>query len=102
MSGMRLRRVEIVVKEVQGVCPLYSPGDRIVLEGYYVKASESKDVCIHALSAMLTLLTLISHGFSTLELGLGPEEGVAYLQCPDPGPPRTCGGTVLFELRCSG
>jgi len=94
--------VYIFVKLLMGFFPLYSPGDSIVLEGYYLKASESRDVCIHALSAMLTLLTLISHGFSTLELGLGPEEGVAYLQCPDPGPPRTCGGTVLFELRCSG
>lgn len=94
-----LYRLEITVKEVRGKCPLYSPGDKIILEGFYIKTAESKDVCMHAFSAMLTLLSLISHGFSTLELGLGPEEGVAYLQCPDPGPPRTCGGTVVFEIK---
>jgi len=30
-------------------------------------------------------------------LGLSKEEGVAYMQCVDPGEPYTDGGTVIFR-----
>jgi hypothetical protein len=32
-------------------------------------------------------------------LEVGKEKNLGYVQCPDPGEPYTCGGTVLFELR---
>ena len=87
------------VKEIRGKCPLYKPGDKIVIDGFYVNTKESKNVCMHAFSAMLSLVSLLSHGFSTKKLGIGLREDVGYLHCPDPGPPRTKGGTVLFEIR---
>jgi hypothetical protein len=31
--------------------------------------------------------------------GNGGEDDIGYVQCPDPGEPYTCGGTVIFELR---
>lgn len=92
-------RLVVEVKEVRGFCPLYKPGDRIVVEDFYVKAGESSNICLHAFSALLSLVTLLAHGYSTLELGLSGEENLGYLQCPDPGPPHTKGGTVLFEIK---
>jgi uncharacterized repeat protein (TIGR04076 family) len=48
---------------------------------------------------MLTLLTPFLKGVSTRALGIGKEDDVGYVQCPDLGEPYTCGGTVVFELR---
>ena len=96
---MSLYKVVVTVKEVKGYCPVYKPGDRFVVEGFYVLSSESCNICIHAFSAMLTLLSAFSHGVSAVDLGIGKREDVGYLRCPDPGPPVTCGGSVLFELR---
>jgi hypothetical protein len=48
---------------------------------------------------MSTLLSAFSHGSSAIGLGIGEKENLGYLRCPDPGPPCTKGGTVLFELR---
>mgnify|MGYP000288814880 CR=1 FL=1 len=92
-------RVVIEVKEVRGRCPVYKPGDRIVVERFYIKCGESKDVCLHALCAMSTLLSSFMRGYSARSLGIGLRDNVGYLQCPDPGSPYTCGGTVVFELR---
>jgi hypothetical protein len=48
---------------------------------------------------MVALLSAFAHGYSAKELGIGSEENTGYLQCPDPGPPYTHGGTVLFEIK---
>lgn len=92
-------KLVITVKRIRGKCPVYKIGDKIVIDGFYIDTEESKNVCMHAFSAMLSLASLLAHGFSTKELGLGPRENIGYLQCPDPGPPCTKGGTVLFEIR---
>jgi len=92
-------RVTATVKEIRGKCPLYAHGEKIVFEDFYVKSSQSKDICIHAISAMSTLLSTLLHGRSAVDLGIGPEPDVSYIQCPDPGPPYTKGGTVVFELK---
>ena len=89
----------ITVKSIQGECPLYKVGDKIVLEKFYIKTMESDNVCIHVFSAMLSLLSAFVHGASAIELGIGTEEDKGYLRCPDPGPPYTKGGTVLFEIK---
>jgi len=101
INGEKLpkHRLTITVKEVRGKCPVYRPGDKIVIDDFYVNARESKDVCMHAFSAMLTLIWALAHGYSARELGIGSEDKVGYLQCPDPGPPHTKGGTVLFEIK---
>ena len=54
---------------------------------------------LHALAAMLMLLSPFLKGVSAQTLGIGREDDVGYVQCPDPGRPYTCGGTVVFELR---
>jgi len=96
---MALYRIRIRVKEVKGFCPLYKPGDEIILDGYYINAKESNTpICMHAFLAIASLLSAFSHGASARDLGIGEKENIGYLQCPDPGPPHTKGGTVLFEL----
>ena len=85
------------VREVRGHCPLYKPGDELVVNGFYVEPGKAP-VCIHALCALSPLLSAFAHGASARELGIGEEDDRGYLQCPDPGPPHTRGGTVVFEL----
>jgi len=48
---------------------------------------------------MSTLLLALLYGTFAIELGIGVEPDVGYVQCPDPGPPCTKGGTVIFELK---
>ena len=94
---MKLNKVVITVVDVRGYCPIYKVGDQIVIDGFYITTSKSRDVCLHALLAMSSLLSAILHGRTPKELGIGNEK-VGYLQCPDPGPPHTSGGTVLFKI----
>jgi len=92
-------KVTATVKETRGICPLYKPGDKIFFESFYMKSKESKDLCIHAFASMTTLLSAFLHGTSATDLGIGVEPNIGYIQCPDPGPPCTKGGTVIFELK---
>lgn len=78
---------------------MYRIGDEILIDKFYINAGESKNVCMHAFSAMSILLSAFVHGASAIELGIGVKEDMGYLQCPDPGPPYTKGGTVLFEIK---
>ena len=92
-------RVKICVKEVRGYCSMgYKPGDCFLVEKYYIR-DVGRGVCLHALASMLTLLSPFLKGISAQDLGIGEEDDVGYVQCPDPGEPYTCGGTVVFELR---
>jgi len=45
------------------------------------------------------LLIPFLKGASARTLGIGRENDVGYVQCPDPGEPYTCGGAVIFELK---
>jgi len=92
-------RVRVCVKEVNGNCAMnYKPGDCFTVERFYVSDAE-KGICIHALSSMLTLLSPLLKGISAKVLGIGEQDDIGYVQCPDSGKPHTCGGTVVFELK---
>jgi len=93
-------RVRIIVKEVRGCCAVgYNPGDEFIVERFYVVCRHNTRICLHALIAMSTLLSAFLKGFSAREIGIGEEDDIGYLQCPDPGKPYTAGGTIIFELR---
>ena len=93
-------RLVITVKEIRGNCPVFSVGDRIVIESPEIVPEETDALCVHALGSMLSLIIALSRGVSFRELGLAKEAGdVGYVQCLDPGPPYTPGGTVVFEIR---
>lgn len=91
-------RIQVKVEHIKGKCPVYKPGDTIIIDKFYINTSKSANVCIHAFGALLSLLSAFIHGSSAKELGIGKEHDIGYLQCPDPGPPITCGGTVTFKL----
>ncbi|RLI19142.1 TIGR04076 family protein [Candidatus Bathyarchaeota archaeon] len=92
--------VEVVVEEVRGCCAAYyKPGDFFVVREFYILEDQKTKICLHALSSMLTLLMPFLKGVSAKDLGIGSTDDIGYVQCPDPGQPYTCGGSVLFKLR---
>jgi uncharacterized repeat protein (TIGR04076 family) len=96
---MKKYRVTISVDKLEGVCPLYAPGQTVAtLNGWYFEPRQDMKLCLHTLAAMMTALGPFSKGVSARDLGFGKEENLAYVQCPDPGEPYTCGGTVTFRL----
>jgi len=93
-------RLIVTVKKVRGTCPVFKVGDKIVIESPKIIPEKTDALCVHALGSMLSMIIALGHGVSFKELGLAVEEGdVGYVQCLDPGPPYTLGGTVLFEIR---
>ena len=96
---MRDFRVRVVVEKISGSCAAgYSPGDCFEVELFYIKPRQNVRICLHALNAMLTILIPFLKGIPADRLGIGREADVGYVQCPDPGSPYTCGGTVIFRL----
>ena len=92
-------RLFITAKEIRGKCPVFSVGDKIVIEAPEIVPEKTDALCVHALGSMLSMIIALSRGVSLKELGLATEEGdVGYVQCLDPGPPYTSGGTVIFEI----
>ncbi len=95
-----IRRLIITVKEIRGRCPVFEVGDRAVIEGPKIISMKTDALCVHALGSILSLVIALGRGVGFKELGLAREEGnVGYIQCLDPGPPYTTGGTVIFEIR---
>lgn len=92
-----LHDVRVEVEEVRGSCAAgYRKGDSFTLKGFYIEPEGSR-ICVHALVGMISLLSPFAHGVPAEELGIG-EGDVGHVQCPDPGPPLTCGGTVTFKV----
>lgn len=90
--------LRVMVEEVRGRCAAgYKPGDEFLLRDFYVERMQDVRICLHALSSMLTLISPLLKGVPPASLGIGSDE-TAHVQCPDPGPPYTCGGTVVFRL----
>jgi uncharacterized repeat protein (TIGR04076 family) len=91
-------KLVIEVIEIEGKCPVYQVGDRIVLdEGYKIKLEETDNICMHSLASILPYHTALSKGISPTELGLAKEGDAAFLQCLDPQK-HTGGGTVTFKI----
>lgn len=88
----------IEVAEIEGKCPVYQMGDRIILDdGYKVNLKETDNICMHSLSSLLPYYNSLSKGVSPRELGLAKEGKDAYVQCLDPKK-YTGGGTVTFKI----
>lgn len=89
-------RIVIKVKEIKGKCPIYSVGDKIVLDGPRIVKEESSEICVHALVPILHFYLALREGVSPEKIGIG-RGNKAYISCPDPGK-YTGGGNVIFEL----
>jgi len=95
----QIYRLIISVKEIRGKCPVFKVGDKIVVEEPRIIPQKTDALCVHALGSMLPEIIPLSRGVTFKELGLSRKNGeVGYVQCLDPGPPYTSGGTVIFEI----
>lgn len=93
-----MRELIIQVKEIRGKCDVYKLGDRIVIKGPEIDMEKTDGLCIHALPSLLYYSLALREGADPVKLGLSTINNRAYLSCPDPGPPYTQGGNVVFEL----
>ncbi|RLE47749.1 MAG: TIGR04076 family protein [Candidatus Methanomethylicota archaeon] len=92
-------KVRVSIIEVRGYCAAgYKPGDSFTIEWFYLQPKQDLKICLHAINAMTSLLLPFLKGISAKQLGIGEEDDVGYIQCPDPGKPYTSGGTVVFKL----
>jgi uncharacterized repeat protein (TIGR04076 family) len=95
-------KVRIIVSEIKGNCPVFKKGDIITFEGPNLVKDETDAYCIWASSSFLPYLLAVRYDISSKEIGLSQKEGSYFVQCLDPGPPHTSGGTVLFEIKRVG
>lgn len=85
----------ITAKEVRGHCAAgIKVGDRIVLRGAMISLEESDRVCGFAFCNIYPAIFAARLGKDLKDLGLSART----VQCIDPGPPYSEGGTVLFEI----
>lgn len=88
----------IEVIEIEGKCPVYKIGDRIVMDdGYKVNLDETDSICMHSIASLLPYYNALAKGVSPVELGLAKEGKDAYLHCLDPQK-YTGSGTVTFKI----
>lgn len=92
-----MERLIIKVVEIKGRCPVFKVGDKIIIEGAKVNLEETDAICTHAFASFIPYMVALRKGVKPKDIGLGDEER-AYVQCLDPGPPYTDGGTVIFEI----
>jgi len=92
-------KIVIEVIKVYGKCPVYSEGDRITIIMPELILAGTDKICIHAFLAMQTFIQALARGFSAKLLGIGKTDDEGYVQCPDPGPPYTEGGRVIFKIK---
>ena len=91
-------KLVIKVVEIKGNCPVYTVGDRIVLdEGYRLNLEETDSLCMHSLASIMPCYSSIYRGVDPRELGLSKDGKSGYVQCLDPCS-YTGGGTVVFEI----
>lgn len=85
----------ITAKEVKENCAAgIKVGDRVVLRGATISLSESDRVCGFAFANIYPVVFAARLGKDLKDLGLTQR----IVQCIDPGPPFSEGGTVLFEI----
>lgn len=77
---------------------MFNVGDKILIHGAEVDLENSDAFCIHAAQALLFYALPIREGVEPATLGLAVEGDKAFVHCPDPGPPFTDGGSVIFSL----
>jgi uncharacterized repeat protein (TIGR04076 family) len=86
----------ITAKEVKGHCSAgIKEGDQLVLRGANISLSESDRICSFALANLYPVIFAACLGHDIKDLGLTQRT----VQCIDPGPPESSGGTVLFEIK---
>ena len=95
---MPVKKLIVEVIDVKEKCDaMLKVGDKwTITEDFCI---EGKKVCYFAVSSLMPVLFALQTGTEPKEMGLSKEDGVAYMQCSDPGPPLTPGGTVTFKIK---
>jgi uncharacterized repeat protein (TIGR04076 family) len=89
--------LKVQVHEIRGNCPIFNIGDNFYFDDFWLKEHQGR-ICAHALPNILHYFIALREGISPQKLGLSKEENIAYIQCPDCGPPYTDGGSVIFKI----
>jgi len=75
------KKLLIKVIEIEGKCPVYSVGDRIILdEGYKVNLRETTNICMHSLASIMSYYNVLYNGIAPEKLGLADKRGKACVQ----------------------
>ena len=88
--------VRVRVAAIDGRCAVHRVGDEFVIRG--PELVSRGPVCVHALPSILHYGMMLREGSDPVDIGLARKGRIARLACPDPGPPLTMGGCVIFEL----
>lgn len=93
--------LEISVYNIDGHCPVFKKGDKIIIKDPEIILNKTDALCTHALSTILHYTTILQHKWCPVTLGLTTQNDKdhAYMQCVDPGKPYTSGGTVIFRCK---
>ncbi len=91
-------KLTIRVKEIKGTCPIYEGDEEFEIDCARLKILKGEGICIHSLPTILHFSMALREGGNPIEIGLAKEGKKAYVQCPDPGEPYTCGAPVVFEI----
>lgn len=86
----------VTAKEVKGHCSAgLKAGDKMVLKGANIALNETDKICGFAFANLYPVIFAARLGHDLKDLGLTTRT----VQCIDPGPPYSEGGSVLFEIR---
>ena len=65
-----MKSLIIEVIEVEGNCPVYKVGDKIILnEGYKIDLSKTNAICMHSLASIMPYYVALSNGVNPKNLG---------------------------------
>lgn len=96
-----MKKLIIEVKEINGNCPVYKIGDKIVLDdGYKVNLTQTSAICMHSIASVMPYYVALGNGVSPKKLWLTMENAndSAFIQCLDPCK-YTGGRIVIFEIK---
>ncbi len=93
-----MTRIRIRVHEIKGTCPVFKKNDQMVFDGPELVKGETDAYCVWASTAFLPYLLAVRYGVPATDIGLSNVKDRYFVQCLDPGPPLTSGGTVIFEM----
>jgi uncharacterized repeat protein (TIGR04076 family) len=84
-----MAKYRVIARAKDSQCALVKAGDQIVIENNMLNLSQSKNVCVVALSAIQYSLFMMGKAKDPKDFG---RDQVYHLQCPDPDT------RVIFEI----
>lgn len=79
----------IKIQVIESKCPIYSPGDKIMINGALVDMKQTDNICVTALQSFFPYVYALRKGVKPDKLGFADR---VLVQCPDYCTP------VVFEL----